>query len=419
MKDKRTTTLIALALIFTTANSRLYAQNKNLRYKALKEVVHYDITITMDTPTEVKTYKGQTIYQGSGSDDDKVTLKFSGRLNQTTKMKQRSGRFGIPRFGGPPRRPGFPFGPFNASTALQQTTAKIELTPQGEFLSLSGESQIPLPLGHLSLLVFETLPVKTVENWTSENGVLLGENNDSRNRFPRSPFDPRGTADKTSSGSETATYKVTSRNGDRVTIEKDYMLDSPNSDPPFTFGGKGSVVFDSEIGMFASADLKYDLKLSSKNVDVRIPVTVKYRIVSQEEVAERARKKKEVADAALAKGMVAARARFTNKSENEIAAIYKNGGQVPPTGLIMTPDMEIPVGLIAQNKWPNDYRWSAIRITQILPKNMIKFQSVESKRFYVRNRNTLSLAPEFVAQPDVSSDIIAALRNQANANETE
>ena len=397
-------------------NSDSDAQDAELRYKAPKQVVHYDITITMDTPTEMKTFQGQTVYKGVSSNPDKVTMRFSGKLNRSTKMKQRSGRFGIPRFGGPPRRSGFPFGPFSASTALQQTTAKIELTPQGEFLALSGESQIPLPLGHLSLLVFETLPVQPQESWTSDNGILLGEKNNSGSRFPRPPFGPRGVAEKTSSGSESAKYKVTSQDGHRVTIEKQYELDSPNSDPPFTFGGKGSVVFDSEVGMFASADLKYDLKVSSKNVDVRIPVTVKYRMVSQEEVTERARKKKEAADAALAKGMATARAGFASMSEDEIAAIYKNGGKVPPTGLMITPKMDVPIGLLAQYKWPNKYEWWAIEVIAVFPNELIKFKGLSSGKFYVRNRNTLSLAQEFVEQPDVSKTDLQKLIDQSTAS---
>jgi hypothetical protein len=72
--------------------------------------------------------------------------------------------------------------------------------------------------------------------------------------------------------------------------------------------------------------------------------------------------------------------------------------------------MEIPVGLIAQNKWPNEYKWSATRIVQLLPNNIIKIQSLESKRYYVRNRNTLSLAPDFVDQPGLDKAALEKFR---------
>jgi hypothetical protein len=135
-------------------------------------------------------------------------------------------------------------------------------------------------------------------------------------------------------------------------------------------------------------------------------------MLTAEEVAEEARKKREIADIALEKGMVAAQARFKDFSQEQIAAIYRKGGQVPPTGRMITPEMTVPVGLIAQNKWPTEYRWSATRIAQILPNDMIKIQSLESKRYYVRNRNTLRLAPDFVEQPAVAKADIEKFQKQ-------
>ena len=133
-------------------------------------------------------------------------------------------------------------------------------------------------------------------------------------------------------------------------------------------------------------------------------------MLTAEEVAEEARKKREIADIALEKGMVAAQARFKDFSQEQIAAIYRKGGQVPPTGRMITPEMTVPVGLIAQNKWPTEYRWSATRIAQILPNNLVKIQSLQSKRYYIRNRNTLSLAPDFVDQPGVDKNALDEFR---------
>lgn len=391
-----------------------------LAYKVPASRVYYNVKITVDTPNEIDTYAGQISYEGRASKSDDVALKFQGGVKKSAKAKSRSSGGGPrrgfrgprrPGGGGPPR-PAFPFSSSRGTTALQQTTSNINLTPMGEILSLTGESQIPVPLGHLSLLVFDALPGVAKDTWSAENGVVLGQKDDSDRGFPRRPFDPRSKPSRTSSGSESATYTVKSQDGSRVTIEKKYKLDSPNSETPFTFAGDGTVVFDSKVGMFASADLKYDLKLSSTNVEVTIPVTIEYQMLTEEEVAEEARKKKELAAAALEKGMASARAGFKDFSQEQIAEIYKKGGQVPPTGRIITPEMNVPVGLIAQNKWPNDYRWSATRIAQILANNMIKIQSLESKRYYIRNRNTLSLAPDFVEQPGVDKAVLEKFREQ-------
>ena len=413
--------MVAVVAAMTASPAASFADAPAMSYKAPASKVYYRINITVDTPSEVTTYSGQTSYEGRSSKSDDVALKFQGGLKKSSKAKGRSTGFGPRRgFGGPgrpgggPPRPGFPFGSSQGTTALQQTTSNIDLTTTGDILSLTGECQIPLPLGHLSLLVFDALPGEAKDSWSAENGVVLGQKDDSDRGFLRRPFDPNTNTKpkRTSSGSESATYTVKSTDGNRVTIEKKYKLDSPNSETPFTFAGDGTVVFDSEVGMFASADLKYELKLSSKNVEVRIPVTIEYQMLTEEEVAEEVRKKQEVADTALEKGMTAALARFEGFSNEQITDIYKKGGQVPPTGRIITPEMEVPVGLIAQNKWPTDYRWSATRIAQILPNNMIKIQSLESKRFYVRNRNTLSLAPDFVEQPGVDKGELEKFREQ-------
>lgn len=410
--------LVVLAcLSFGTVAS---AEPSVLAYKAPESRVYYNVKITVDTPSEIETYAGQISYEGRASQSDDVALKFQGGLKKSAKAKSRSTGGGPrrgfrgprrPGGGGPPR-PGFPFSSSRGTTALQQTTSEISLTPMGEILSLTGESQIPVPLGHLSLLVFDALPGATKDSWSAENGVVLGQKDDSDRGFPRRPFDPRSKPSRTSSGSESAAYAVKSQDGSCVTIEKKYRLDSPNSETSFTFAGDGTIVFDAEVGMFASADLKYDLKLSSKNVEVTIPVAIEYQMLTAEEVAEQARKKQEIADAAMKKGMATARAAFEDHSEEQIAAIYKKGGLVPPTGRIITPEMEVPVGLIAQNKWPTAYKWSATRIVKILPDNLIRIQSLESKRFYVRNRNTLSLAPDFVEQPGVDKDVLEKFRNE-------
>lgn len=406
--------LLSGVILVYVVSPPLAAQSDVLRYKSPSEKIYYRVTITVESPSSIDTYQGQISYERSANSapSDNISVTFRGGLKKTTQTKRQGGsRFGPrgPGFrGGPPQRGGFPFGRGTATTALQQTTSKIVLAPEGDILSLTGSSQIPIPLGHLSILVFDALPGDAKDVWSVTDGVTLGKKKNNRS-IRRGPFADQNDEER-AAGSETATYTVTSRRKRQVDITKVYKLDSPNSDPPFTFGGEGQLVFDTKVGAFVSADLKYELVASPENVQVKFPVTVKYESLSSAEVAEQDRKKQEAADAALEKGMVTARGRFKGFSEEKIAAIYAKGGQVPPTGRIITPEMEIPVGLIAQNKWPNEYRWSATRIAQILPNNLIKIQSVESKRYYTRNRNTLSLAPDFVAQPHLSPEELAAFR---------
>jgi hypothetical protein len=60
-----------------------------------------------------------------------------------------------------------------------------------EILPLSGGYQIPVPFGHLSLLVFDALPGAAKNSWSAENGVVLGQKDDSVRGFPRRPIDTR------------------------------------------------------------------------------------------------------------------------------------------------------------------------------------------------------------------------------------
>jgi len=71
-----------------------------------------------------------------------------------------------------------------------------------------------------------------------------------------------------------------------------------------------------------------------------------------------------------------------------------------------------PSDWIAQNRWPTQYKWAAARLAQILPNNFIRIQSLESKRYYIRNRSTLSLTPDFVEQPGVDKELIENFRNE-------
>ena len=106
------------------------------------------------------------------------------------------------------------------------------------------------------------------------------------------------------------------------------------------------------------------------------------------------------------------RATGVSASEEDTAKIYKTGGEVPPTGRAITEDMELPKGLIIQNKWPHHNKWSVSKVIQELPDGKIEFEVVNTKKHYQRARSTLSLAPDYVEQPFVSAEELAAFRRQ-------
>ena len=60
-----------------------------------------------------------------------------------------------------------------------------------EILPLTGELQIPVPFGYLSLLVFDALPGAAKVSWSAENRVLPGQKDNSDRGFSRRPIDTR------------------------------------------------------------------------------------------------------------------------------------------------------------------------------------------------------------------------------------
>lgn len=408
--------VVIVAFLLMSVSTPGHGQQTALRYKAPAEQVEYNVKITVDTPAETSTYQGRISYQGSTGGSDKLVLTFKGGLKESTKRKRSSrpaAPFGDPFGGGfGPGGPASPFGQPRGPGALRQTNAKITMTSTGEILSLEGDSQIPLPLGHLSLLVFETLPDEAKSNWTTTNGILLGKPRKPSNGFPGDPFARRAQPGKTSAGSETARFTMKGTSGSRVTIDKTYELDSPNTKPAFNVAGEGPLVFDLNQGLFVSANFSYKAKVKLENAELTIPLTVEYKLMTAEDIAIAQREAADAAAKAAEGAMAAAHAEFAGKSEKQIAELYRTGATVPPTGLTITPQMRLPKGLIIQNKWPFHNKWSPAKVVQELPDGKIEFEAVKKGKLYQRDRSTLSLAPDFVDQPHVGSAELAAFRRQ-------
>jgi hypothetical protein len=264
------------------------AESDVLRYKLPQRPVIYTVTIHVDAPSEQSTYQGRITYEGRSDTDGKLALAFKGGLKETKQSKNssRSSTPAMDPFGGAVGRAG-PASPFARSAgpgSLRQTDAQLTISATGEALTLQGDSQLPLPLGHLSLLVFETLPDAATATWTTTDGVLLGRPSERPEGFPGDPFTRPARPGQTSAGSETARFKIAETSGSLVKIIKDYALQSPNTTPAFELTGGGSLVFDRNQGWFASANLKYALKAKSEGSEATIPVTVEYKQLSAEEI---------------------------------------------------------------------------------------------------------------------------------------
>jgi hypothetical protein len=260
------------------------------RWEAGREVA-YEIVITADEAESTDELKGVVYYQPTSVTDDVAKLSFRGGLAKGTRAKPEARPRGIrPPFG--PRGFGAPFDPFYRSpfTGLGHATNEITLTPQGEVQSMKGSSQLPHLLGNLSLLVFESLPAEAQAEWTVKNGVTISEGGGRQSGppfFRPSPFD-RQAEESSTAGSESTNYKIVETAGDKVVVNKTYKLTSPpDADgESHEITGSGKWTFNTAVGLPETLDFKQDITSKTGNVTVTVPLTIKYRRLTEDELAK-------------------------------------------------------------------------------------------------------------------------------------
>jgi hypothetical protein len=284
--------LIAVVAPISTMSATALAQQSELRYQWEQgKQFAYEVTVTVDSPTDVTTYKGITRYTVDASDDKQSRLTYRGGTNESTKYKESANRGGFPPFG--------PFGrgglsipsPFARPTFAGkiQTTNRITLSSRGGVLALEGDSQLPYLLGNVSLLPFEVLPEGGEATWKVDGGIAITEGGDDRRgRF--GPFDPFIGSNPRSeqAASEVTTYTIASKAAQKVTIKKSYHLKTPKIDdkPAYDMQGSGTWTFNPQERMPESLDFKHTLIIDEDNTKVTVPITVAYRRLSTEELAK-------------------------------------------------------------------------------------------------------------------------------------
>ncbi len=256
----------------------------------------FDVTVTADLPTKIDTLQGRIVYQVKAAGEP---LKFTYRGGLKRSSQKKPGAegnspdpFGPRSFAHIPPPPG-PFerrvDPFQG---LSQTTNELTMKPDGEFLALEGSSQLPYLLGNLCFLVFEPLPATDQTTWKVESGVQISEAAQRTRRFPPFPGDPfagraeENRPEKSQAGGESATYALEREAGSLVTYKKTYRLESPGDKESVAIDGQGRWTFNRQLGMSESLDFQQTMTLKEGNITIAVPVTIKYRRLSDEEWAK-------------------------------------------------------------------------------------------------------------------------------------
>ncbi|MBN2291964.1 MAG: hypothetical protein JXM70_06030 [Pirellulales bacterium] len=258
-----------------------------LRYAPkANEKFAYKVEITADMPDKIETSNGTISYEVK-SIGNALKFDYSGGLHRTTKAKESAHiGFAVPVF-----PPDFGFGSIHRG--LGHTTNRISLTPRGEVNSLEGTSQLPYLLGNLSLLIFEPLAEKDQKTWTSDKGISVSETKSSR--FPRPPSFWHGNRpERTTTGSESSTFTHQSDKGDIAIFRKTYHLQTAKEKKSFAINANGTWTFNRRRNMPQSLDCKYNIVYKDDNVTTNIPVTVKYNLLSEEELAKYEKEQEEL-----------------------------------------------------------------------------------------------------------------------------
>lgn len=274
--------LVAAAVLTTTVVA------EPLKYDIKpKQVVPYQVAITVKTPSAVENMKGIIVFTGQKTDENTMTIGYSGGLNKTTQSTSQSRFGGPPRFGGPrgPRGP-FDSTPFRGLTSTRNT---LVISPSGAVKSMSGDSQLPYILGNLAMLPFDALPGNEQAKWEDANGFSITTTSGNDRFGPRRPpfFDDNEEKTK-GGGGETSKYTIEKDANGLVTIAKTYNMTSPKANKDetgFEMSGTGTWTFNRKLGVSESMDYKADLSIDSGNVVLKYPITIKWDRMSDEAYA--------------------------------------------------------------------------------------------------------------------------------------
>lgn len=315
-------TLLAVLLLGTFSTSTvLRADVPRYRPKPDKAFA-YDTTITIETPDQSTTYKGTTRYEILSSDDEQFQVRYSGGLTETVKAKPQDGDFfdpfrglgprGIRRIPDPFSRPRF--------AGKTQTTNTITFSSRGAVNAMEGDSQLPYLLGNVSLMPFEVLPEDDEQKeWVVDTGISISKGTNSRRRL--APFQ-RNEPKSVQAGREITRYEISQAADDAFVVNKSYELSTPRADgkSAFEVNGTGTWIFNRVESMPESVEFEQKLVIKEENTATTIPITVKFRLVPDEELAVRDAESKRLADEKKAAEEEAKRIAETPFTAEETAA---------------------------------------------------------------------------------------------------
>lgn len=268
------------------------------RFKAGERYV-YAVTIVADRPDAIETFKGQIELAVKSVSGNEFTMVPTTSLPKEVKQKQAA-----PRRIGPPS-----FGPPHFTGTSIQPQRAFTVNAHGKVMKMTGETPLSYMLGDAALLMIEPLSPDGAVRWDVADETFIRETKEQQGTpFPRfmppraprfpgpggpgglpAPAAPAPKDGTVTTAKESIIYQVTDAKDGVVRIKKTYdlkMLTSdPNATPRLQMQGTGDLVFDVQAGVMKSCDYKPVITVSLENVQVKVPVTVSYNLLSAAETA--------------------------------------------------------------------------------------------------------------------------------------
>jgi hypothetical protein len=256
----------------------------------------YDVKVTADLPGEILHYDGTLTYNVLSATDEQFTWKCTGNLPEHVEVKP--GQVGPRRIGPPMRmhgpRPHFFGGPF----AQPIKPAGTSFDRRGELVMEGAMRPAPALLGWLEMLVLEPLPAQLNSTWDRNVDLRVVEKNQATTPFGH-PL-PFGETETNRGAVELNHFAIADTKDQVVHVNKTFSLKTAreaSGTVHIDMTGNGDFDFGLADGTIHSLSMKYTIVVSESNVNVTVPVTLKYRLLSEAELAEIKRKAAEAAKA--------------------------------------------------------------------------------------------------------------------------
>ena len=185
-------------------------------------------------------------------------------------------------------------------------SGELLVDSSGELLDDDSEAMLPLMLGSASAVGIERLPQTVPGRTVSSSLVLIPIPQSRQHESFLDPYDfgnfasrrrppwmrhqpPSSPTSKALLGTESTTIVLGEELADGIEVVKTYSLSvvsESENQPPLSVTGSGTGKFDPHLGRMLQMDYKMTITVNQDNVTLKIPITMKYRLVDEEALAK-------------------------------------------------------------------------------------------------------------------------------------